>query len=592
MAMNEVTHVGYTVAGVDNLVDGATGLSANRIIGDTKNQNDTNSKLIDLDGNNKDLTDRNEDALALMNTAISENRNSRYTKCGLVASEPTPAGENLTTKINTNASYFAEKSSVFAGIESAETLTAKNVLTDEKHVENQARIDTLLTGTNITNDSFKELYDNVMGIDVNDPDTPAGFEFSMRKEISKLADQGDQKRGNCLVYKDENSKSFYEMYIQGGLIALEEIPNPDKDVILSYLNDTELNYSDLGTYINTTSLKLDDNRMILIHIFDLRIYLQLFISDVTRTIITMSPFQTSFDIGSYDAFNAVFNSTNNILTVTANVRYDGSNTWPTKIINFNIINDVITLKTDSTLEYTNDNQVKTFKYGSYATDNYIVCSNLSKYVNIYTKSSGILFTTIDLGLDRFIPGSENTQNIYCDDTHVFVSCLTDIDTDPKVVIKKYLIADQSLVATYNTGMEGLHKYSSLKIINNNVLVYCNTHIKKFIFINKNTMTEYTDTNADFGPIASVTEYINNVNGGYNYISDLGNSKLLIKSYAGEFKIYTYDGYEIFRSTSLGYTVAFDEHVVIDSGRTINIVNEQTINTVNTHVKSKPIYKYK
>lgn len=577
MAMNEVTHVGYTVAGVDNLVDGTTGLLANRIIGDTKNQNDTNSKLIDLDGNNKDLTDRNEDALALMNTAISENRNSRYTKCGLVEAEPTPIGGSLTTILNTNATYFAEKSSVFAGIESAETLTAKNVLTDAKHVENQARIDTLLTGTNINNDSFKELYDNVMGIDVNDPDTPAGFEFSMRKEISKLADQGDQKRGNCLVYKDENSKSFYEMYIQGGLIALEEIPNPDKDIILSYLNLIDFEIIDLGQHINTKSLKLDENRVLLIEFFESTIYLQLFVSDVTRTIITRSTFIIPLDIGVYDAFNAVFNSTNNILTFALNKKYDGANVWPTRIMNFNIINNVITSKIDSTLEYTNDNQVKTFKYGSYETDNYIVISNLSKYINVYTKNSGILFTTIDLGLDRFISGSENNQNIYCDDTHVYVSCLTDIDTDPKVVIKKYLIADQSLVATYNTSMGENDGTAELKIINYNVLAYFNNLTNTCVFINKNNMTEYTDINADFGPIKGIYA-------GYHCISDLGNSKLLITNQDGEFRIYTYDGYEIFRSTSLGYTVAFDEYAIIDSGSPMDIVN--------TRVKSKPIYKYK
>jgi hypothetical protein len=213
MAMNDITYIGFTPAAVDAQV---LDLATNRQNADNTNIAKVNTKLIDMDELNKDIEDRTTEAAALADSQITQVKNNRELTIGTGLN-------NLTQEINNVANYYNSKHSVFAGLESTASLNTKSVNIEAKSLLLEPKLNDM--SSNVDPNSFKEVYDLVTKVDLTDPTTVAGFEFSMRKSISKLADQDTQEKGKCLIYKDENTKSFYEMYIYNGLIALEEVPD-------------------------------------------------------------------------------------------------------------------------------------------------------------------------------------------------------------------------------------------------------------------------------------------------------------------------------------------------------------------------------
>ena len=581
MAMNDVTYIGFTPAAVDSqFVD----LSSNRQTGDTNNQNKINTQLIDMDAQNKDIEDRTTESLVLLNSQINQLATARENSLG--------DGINLTSSINSVATYYNDKQSVFAGLETTSSLNTKSDTIDSKVVLMEPKLDDL--SSNVDPNSFKELYDNIMAnVDVNDPTTVAGFEYSMRKSISKLADNGDQKKGGCLIYKDENTKSFYEMYIYNGLIALEEVPNPDKDVILSYLTNTNVpkpNNVVIQGYMMNTVVPLNSEYFVVFY-YNLNaptitVKASLFyINPTTKAISVTTGFATKEFTSSSAILDFKFykHDVNNIIVVARN-DIGTYNLENSSLLHIDF-DDHINTNFSTRPQGGNDFLAHHGMYNNGSTalvisknSNMVVISN--PITHIVSASFSLPATYSMATLSTF--GNYDTSSVIADSQHVYILAKTPYGV---MSVFKYLLSDQSLVSELvltdyvlrsgqNFGFTFIGGKLAVVGIKNiaEQLMY-------LLFINQDNMTLYPDSDINWAPIL-LGKYLDD----RPTVRDLGNGKILIRSYVTNY-IYTYDGYQIYASSG--------DHGIIN----IDALNENILYYTHTDgnyttVSSNPIYKYK
>ena len=597
MALHEITQIGYTESGIDTLVSAEASL---KDIGDNALISKINSKLIDRDAQNKELTERNTEAINIMDAAINNTKQSRYATVGPVEVEPTAPNNDLTTKINAVAQFFDDKKSIFTGLDSTASLTAKKDAVDAQEILNEARITDI--ESNINPNSFKEVYDHVMGtLSETDPNTVIGFETKMRRDISKLADNAAQEKGKCLVYKDENSKTFYELYIQGGLITLEEVYNPLKDIIQAYLVNKEFYFSksdDKQSYI----VMLDNHYFIVYRVkysasnnivytqVVLFRYDDLGIQEV-QTIEDSKLFGAS-PISDFGTTNAtkMLKVDNNILfygqgpndSYTLSVLYHS-------IVKYDNVTSTIAFSTGNSPLDTMIGQNPSIylgKYGNCVNSNYIFMTDTDRKVNIYSRASGILFNSININNGVYInrDGQLFTQtpkhSIVCDESYVY--CLTTIGAGGNGIssLRKYNIADQSLISHLDfTGSEYDTANGRIWMVNGKIaIIFGALGTQKLYFIDPITMTVIPDGEHDFAPIQFSTS---NISPGEVDVKDLGNSKMLI--IASVPTIFSYDGYMLYTTSINGVrTIAMsDETLITMTG---------DLGNYNLTYKTKPIYK--
>ncbi len=590
MALHDITQIGYTESGVNTIVSNE---ASSKDIGDNALNSKINTQLVDRDGQNKELTERNDAYITILNQDVLNVKHARYNSLGEVLAEPTPAGQDLTTRINEVSQYYNKKKNVFDGLESTASLITKSTNVSDSQVLNDARLDEMESF--LDPNSFKEIYDKVMSsFDATDVNTPAGFDVMMRREIKKLADNGSQEKGKCLVYKDENAKTFYELYIKNGLITLEEVMNPLKNIIQSYLID-KVTITDLHDLSNSKLVLLDDSHFMMARYNQnyqsntIKISCLLFKYDGSNITKISDDFSTTIDVEIPDYNNIidlrVLKIDNQILFYfTEKVNIKTMSKFYCFATTFDPVNEII--ESSAPLFngiITSYSTIYTGKYGSCNNNSYFATTNYDNGIQLFSKSSGILFNNISFGTTyEYIKTNDSSyalgvnSQIVCDENYIYAICKK-VGINETYLLK-YNISDQSLVSTLQISSSvhgriwmvgGKIAFTSGTINSANLL----------IFADPITMTLIPDGDHNFAPISIPS--VNNV--GSVTLSDLGNSNMLLKS--DKIYIITYDGYNVYSDS----TNVSDHRIYGTSENTIIVLNP-VLGGYILKYKTKPIYK--
>ncbi len=592
MALHDITQIGYTESGVNAIVANEASL---KDIGDNALISKIDTQLIDRDEQNKELTERNDAYIAILTQDIANVKQSRYNSLGEVVVEPTPAGQDLTTKVNEVAQYYAGKKNIFDGLESTASLVTKSTTVSNSQVLNDARLDDL--SANLDPNSFKEIYDKVMSsFDITDVTTPAGFDAMMRRKIKKLADNGSQEKGKCLVYKDENAKTFYELYIQNGLITLEEVMNPLKNIIQSYLIEKSATVSSMGDFANSKLVLLNDGYILMVryhhdhtlHKFDIDTLLIRFNGPDIESV--PGGFRKTLDVEVADHSAVmdlkILKIDNQILFYlkeqsefktlssfySSVVAFDETN--KTLITSANVFND---LKTNTSTIYSG-------KYGNCQNSSYFALTNYDNSIQLFSRASGILFNNISFGstyeyfkTNDFTNSYGSSSQIVCDENHIYAICKK-VGVNETYLLK-FNISDQSLVSTLQLPSSAHGRIwmigEKIAFTESSVANY----VQYLLFVDPVSMSLIPDGDHNFAPIKIASTN----NSGSFELLDLGNSNMLLKS--DKTYIVTYDGYNIYADS----TLTSDFRIYGTSENTIIGFNQYTDGYLLKY-KTKPIYK--
>ena len=590
MALHDITQIGYTESGVNTIVSNE---ASSKNIGDNALISKINTQLVDRDAQNKELTERNDAYIAILNQNVLNVKHARYNSLGEVLVEPTPAGQDLTTRINKVSQYYNEKKNVFDGLESTASLITKSTNVSDSQVLNDARLDEMESF--LDPNSFKEIYDKVMSsFDVTDVNTPAGFDVMMRREIKKLADNGSQEKGKCLVYKDENAKTFYELYIKNGLITLEEVMNPLKNIIQSYLIDN-VTITDLHDLSNSKLVLLDDSHFMMARYNQnyqsntIQISCLLFKYDGSKITKISDDFSTTIDVEIPDYNNSidlrVLKIDNQILFYfTEKVNIKTMSKFYCFATTFDPVNEII--ESSAPLFngiITSYSTIYTGKYGSCNNNSYFATTNYDNSIQLFSKSSGILFNNISFGTTyEYIKTNDSSyalgvnSQIVCDENYIYAICKK-VGINETYLLK-YNISDQSLVSTLQIPSS---VHGRIWMVGGKIAFTSGTinYADIIIFADPITMTLIPDGDHNFAPISIPS--VNNV--GSVTLSDLGNSNMLLKS--DKIYIITYDGYNVYSDS----TNVSDYRIYGTSENTIIVLNP-VLGGYILKYKTKPIYK--
>lgn len=221
MAIGDIRTFGKTNANVnaDVLVE-----TNDRIAGDNTLTNDINSNIIgNINHTNAQIIDEQVPTLqAQLNAAV----NQRKTKLGDPAVETIDGGVTFSTKFNIIKARTAQ-SEVSAGAASGDfsgVLAKYNTLLNT-NTANTAALADMKSGSP-TYTTVRTLEDFIVGMKTGDDGTIAGYTTSMNNTLNALANGGQQTKTNGMVYKDENSNTFYRLYISAGNLLIEEVAAP------------------------------------------------------------------------------------------------------------------------------------------------------------------------------------------------------------------------------------------------------------------------------------------------------------------------------------------------------------------------------
>lgn len=607
MAMHEITQIGYTESGVNTIVANE---ATNKDIGDNALIAKVNTQLISRDEQNKELTERNDAQTILLNQEIDNVRQARYNSLGVVNVEPTLPTENLTVKINQVASYYDVKANIFAGLESTSSLTTKSNNVNNQQVLNDSRLDEM--EANIDPNSFKEVYDKVMAVDVNDPNTVLGFEAQMRRNISKLADQGVQEKGKCLIYKDENTKAFYEMYIQNGLISLEQVPNPDKDVISSYLvknSDVSNSFLENRSISRSEVFNFGDNYYYVLSVEDVEnvkndeILVEYKTYTVTNNVVNHVNIGSGFVfVSNPNPQNTVFHNVSfhqiddEILIMGRNSELNVNQSR--KVLKFNPETHRLDDVTSAGSKYFSFNHVSLSTL-SINSGLFGVCDNNTQYfisggnnsIMIFNKS-GVLSSILTMpGYDFYKSGyvqyNFTNNSLVATDDHLFV--LAYKKSSNKLCLTKWLLSDNSFVSEVVIDTNPTIHFQHIFKIGGKI-AHVNYYNRCIVFYNPYDMVKYGDNSAygkiEISNITSGENLFNSYAGLKSKIIDLGNEKILIAN-STKMHIFTYDGYEIYSELT--------GNIDVCSSSTVDKIiytksNYQSHNSM--YLTTTPVYKYK
>lgn len=221
MAIGDIRTFGKTNANVnaDVLVE-----TNDRIAGDNTLTNDINSNIIgNISHTNAQIIDEQVPTLqAQLNAAV----NQRKTKLGDPAVETIDGGVTFSTKFNIIKARTAQ-SEVSASAASGDfsgVLAKYNTLLNT-NTANTAALADMKSGSP-TYTTVRTLEDFIVGMKTGDDGTIAGYTTSMNNTLNALANGGQQTKTNGMVYKDENSNTFYRLYISAGNLLIEEVAAP------------------------------------------------------------------------------------------------------------------------------------------------------------------------------------------------------------------------------------------------------------------------------------------------------------------------------------------------------------------------------
>lgn len=221
MAIGDIRTFGKTNANVnaDVLVE-----TNDRIAGDNTLTNDINSNIIgNIHHTNAQIIDEQVPTLqAQLNAAV----NQRKTKLGDPAVETIDGGVTFSTKFNIIKARTAqsEVSAGASGEDFSGVLAKYNTLLNT-NTANTAALADMKSGSP-TYTTVRTLEDFIVGMKTGDDGTIAGYTTSMNNTLNALANGGQQTKTNGMVYKDENSNTFYRLYISAGNLLIEEVAAP------------------------------------------------------------------------------------------------------------------------------------------------------------------------------------------------------------------------------------------------------------------------------------------------------------------------------------------------------------------------------
>jgi hypothetical protein len=80
--------------------------------------------------------------------------------------------------------------------------------------------------SNTLYNTLRTAEDYIVGLKTTEDNTLAGYTTSSTAQMNALANGGQQTKTNGMVYKDENSNTYYRLYIYAGNLQIEEVAAP------------------------------------------------------------------------------------------------------------------------------------------------------------------------------------------------------------------------------------------------------------------------------------------------------------------------------------------------------------------------------
>ena len=221
MAIGDIKVFGKTSANVsaDVLVE-----SNDRVAGDNTLTNDINNNIIGSIGHtNAQILDEQVPVLQAQLTSVV---NSRKSKLGDSAVETISGGVTFSSKFNTikSRTISSETSASAASGDFSGVLAKYNTLVSTNNANTMVLTD-MKSGSPAYN-TVRTVEDFIVGMKTGDDGTIAGYTTTTNAQLNALANGGIQTKVNGMVYKDENSDTYYRVYISAGDLLIEEVAAP------------------------------------------------------------------------------------------------------------------------------------------------------------------------------------------------------------------------------------------------------------------------------------------------------------------------------------------------------------------------------
>ena len=221
MAIGDIKVFGKTNANVsaDVLVE-----TNDRIAGDNTLTNDINNNIIGSIGHtNAQILDEQVPVLQDQLTSVV---NSRKSKLGDPAVETISGGVTFSSKFNTikSRTISSEASASAASGDFSGVLAKYNTLVSTNN-SNTISLTDMKSGSPAYN-TVRTVEDFIVGMKTGDDGTIAGYTTTTNAQLNALANGGIQTKVNGMVYKDENSNTYYRVYISAGNLLIEEVAAP------------------------------------------------------------------------------------------------------------------------------------------------------------------------------------------------------------------------------------------------------------------------------------------------------------------------------------------------------------------------------
>ena len=221
MAIGDIKVFGKTSANIsaDVLVE-----SNDRVAGDNTLTNDINNNIIGSIGHtNAQILDEQVPVLQAQLTSVVDSRKS---KLGDPAVETIVGGVTFSSKFNTikSRTISSEASASAASGDFSGVLAKYNTLVSTNN-SNTISLTDMKSGSPAYN-TVRTVEDFIVGMKTGDDGTIAGYTTTTNAQLNALANGGIQTKVNGMVYKDENSNTYYRVYISAGNLLIEEVAAP------------------------------------------------------------------------------------------------------------------------------------------------------------------------------------------------------------------------------------------------------------------------------------------------------------------------------------------------------------------------------
>jgi hypothetical protein len=221
MAIGDIKVFGKTNANVnaDVLVE-----TNDRIAGDTTLTNDINNNIIgNISHTNAQILD---EQVPVLTASLTSAVNDRKSKLGDPVVETISGGVTFASKFNTiKARTLTSETNANAASGNFSGVKAKyNTLLTTNNA-NTAALNDIKSGSPTYN-TLRTAEDYIVGLKTSEDSTLAGYTTTTNAQLNALADGGQQTKTNGMVYKDENSNTYYRLYIYAGNLQIEEVAAP------------------------------------------------------------------------------------------------------------------------------------------------------------------------------------------------------------------------------------------------------------------------------------------------------------------------------------------------------------------------------